>query len=190
MTPEQAPQPSPSTLGEPDSFLGKRPCLQVVLSIAVASAVLLLLFPGQSVLGVVVRVAVSSLGGIAVMVLVRRREQRAAGGSADRLVSLDRKLRRGVVPSAPQERQAMRDLVEQRLRRSRHRVAAQVFLAVMFCAVVVLAAVTASTRQTIGMALFSGAFLGWLVLYGSRRHRRLRAMRTKLAGGTASNAQP
>lgn len=171
------------------TFLGKHLWLQAALSILVASAVILLLFPGRSVLWVVVRVAVSSLGGIAVVILVRRMERRAAGGSTDRLVSLDQKLRRGDVPSAPQEQQAMRALVEQRLHRTRHRVAAQAFLAVLCCAVVVLTAVTAGLRHAVGTALFSGAFLSWLVLYGNHQDRRLRAMRTMLTSDTAPNAR-
>lgn len=54
----------------------------------------------------------------------------------------------------------MRDLVEARLHRTRHRVAAQVLLAVMLCGVVAATALTASLPRTLGMALFAGVFLG------------------------------
>src|SRR4051812_40456852 len=149
--------------------------VQVALSLLVACAVVLLLSPERSIASALLYVVFASVGGVGVMLAVRRREKRAAGGSVDSLVSLDRKLRRGEVPvpTAPQERQAMRDLVDQRLHRTRHRVAAQVFLTVLFCAVVVLTALTASLPQTLGMGLFAGVFLAWLVLYGNRQHRRL-----------------
>jgi Flp pilus assembly protein TadB len=163
-----------------NSFLGKHLWVQVGLSLLVTFAVVLLLFPGRPVASALLSVVFTSAGGVGVVLAVRRREKRAAGGSVDELVSLDRKLRRGEVPADPEERQAMRDLVEARLHRTRHRVAAQAVLAVMFCLVVVATALTASLPQTLGMALFAGVFLGWLVLYGNRQHRRLRTMRAEL----------
>ncbi|MDH6434619.1 hypothetical protein M2158_003096 [Streptomyces sp. SAI-144] len=172
-----------------NAFLGKHVWVQVVLSLLVACVVVLLLSPERSVASALLYVVFASVGGVGVMLAVRRREKRAAGGSVDRLVSLDRKLRRGEVPTAPQERQAMRDLVEQRLHRSRHRVAAQVLLAVLFCAGVVLTALTASLPQTLGMGVFAGVFLGWLVLYGNRQHRLLRAMRTELTAEAVQDLQ-
>ncbi|MFF7646063.1 hypothetical protein [Streptomyces canus] len=66
----------------------------------------------RSAASVPVRTAFASLGGIAVVTAVRREETRVAG-SRDGLVSLDRRLRRGEVPTTPGERQAMRDLAEQ-----------------------------------------------------------------------------
>ncbi|MEU1475870.1 hypothetical protein ACFYZ8_01035 [Streptomyces sp. NPDC001668] len=163
-----------------NTLLSRHLWLQFALSALVASAMVLLLFPEQSAASVLVRVAFASLGGIAVVLAVRRKEKRAAGGSVDGLVSLDRKLRRGEVPTAPEERRAMRDLVEQRLRRGRHRVAAQIFLAVLCGAVVVLTALTAGPRQTAGFAVISAAFMGWIVLYGNLQYRRLRTMREAL----------
>jgi len=168
-----------------NAYLGKHLWLQVALSVLIASAVVLLLFPERSAASAVTRVAVASLGGVIVLTVVRRKEKRAAGGSADDLVSLDRKLRRGEVPTDPHERQAMRDLAGQRLHRTRHRVAAQVFLAVMWSVLVALTALTASLRQTLGMAVVAGAFLIWLVLYGNRQHRRLRAMHEALTTDAA-----
>jgi Flp pilus assembly protein TadB len=168
-----------------NSYLGKHLWAQIALSLLVTSAVSMLLFPGRSLGTVLVRTAVVSAGAIAVMVAMRRREERAAGGSADRLVTLERKLRKGDVPVDPQERRAMRDLVEQRLHRTRHRVAAQVFLVVLFCTVVMATAATSGPRQTIGMAVFSGAFLSWLIYYGNRQHHRLRTMRDALASETS-----
>ncbi|MDH6551062.1 Flp pilus assembly protein TadB [Streptomyces sp. SAI-208] len=153
--------------------------LQYALSVLAASAMVLLLFPGKSPASVLARMAFTALGGIAVVMAVRRKEKRAAG-STDGLVVLDRKLRRGEVPTAPEERQAMGDLVEQRLHRSRHRVAAALFLAVLFGSLVVLTALTAGARQTVGFAVFSVVFLGWLVLHGNLQHRRLRTMREAL----------
>jgi Flp pilus assembly protein TadB len=163
-----------------NDYLGKHLWLQITLSVLVASAVVLLLFPERSVVSVVTRMAVASLGGVIVLTVVRRKEKRAAGGSVDDLVSLDRKLRRGEVPSDARERRAMRDVVEQRLHRSRHRVAAQIVLAVMWAVLVVLTALTAGPRQAVGIAVVAGAFLIWLVLYGNRQYRRLRTMREAL----------
>jgi Flp pilus assembly protein TadB len=162
-----------------NTLLSRHLWLRFALSALLASAMVLLLFPEQSTASVLVRVAFASLGGIVVVIAVRRREKRVAG-STDGLVSLDRKLRRGEAPTTPEERQAMRDLVEQRLHRTRHRVAAQIFLAVLCGAVVVLTALTAGPRQTLGFAVFGVAFLGWLVLQGNLQQRRLRTMRTAL----------
>ncbi|GAB2845644.1 hypothetical protein GCM10027074_10610 [Streptomyces deserti] len=170
--------------------LGKHLWLQVVLSVLLASAVVLLLFPERSVASVLTRMAFASLGGVAVLIVVRRKEKRAAGGSVDSLMSLDRKLRRGDVPTDPQERQAMRDLVEQRLHRTRHRVAALVVLAVMWTAFVVLMALAAGVRQAVGSAVVAGAFLIWLVLYGNRQNRRLRTMREALTTDGAVRHRP
>jgi Flp pilus assembly protein TadB len=165
-----------------NALLSRHLWLQLTLSVLVASALVLLLFPGRSPASVLVHLAFSSLGGIAVVIAVRRKEKRAAG-STDGLVALDRKLRRGEVPTAPEDRQAMRDLVEQRLHRTRHRVAAQIFLAVLCGAVLVLTALTAGARQTVGFAVFSAVFVGWLVLHGNLQHRRLRTMRAALTSG-------
>ncbi|WP_328747716.1 hypothetical protein OHT57_19445 [Streptomyces sp. NBC_00285] len=80
----------------------------------------------------------------------------------------------------------MRDLVEARLHRTRHRVAAQVLLAVMLCGVVAATALTASLPRTLGMALFAGVFLGRLILYGNRQCQRLCAMRAELTAEAAA----
>ncbi|MEU9172256.1 hypothetical protein AB0D34_31465 [Streptomyces sp. NPDC048420] len=165
-----------------NDLLSRHLWLQYLLSVLAASALVLLLFPGRSPASVLARMAFTALGGIVVVAVVRRKEKRAAG-STDSLVVLDRKLRRGEVPTAPEERQAMRDLVEQRLHRSRHRVAAQIFLVLLFGTVVVLTALTAELRQTLGFAVFSVVFVGWLVLYGNLQHRRLRTMRAALTAG-------
>ncbi|MFJ7181864.1 hypothetical protein ACIQXA_37170 [Streptomyces massasporeus] len=95
-------------------------------------------------------------------------------------MSLDRMLRRGEVPTDPQARRAMRDLVDQRLHRTRHRGAAQIVLAVMWTPLVVLMALTADLGQTLGMTVLAGSFLIWLVLHGNVQHRRLRTMREAL----------
>ncbi|WP_053851175.1 hypothetical protein [Streptomyces sp. NRRL B-24085] len=171
-----------------NTLISRHLWLQYVLTVLAASAVVLLLFPGRSPASVLVRMAFSALGGIAVLTAVRRKEKRAAG-STDGLITLDRRLRRGEVPTAPEERQAMRDLVEQRLHRTRHRVAAAVFLAVLFTALVVLTALTADVRQTVGFAVFSAVFLGWLVLYGNLQNRRLRTMRAALTAETPQESR-
>ncbi|MGW7090204.1 hypothetical protein ACWGH2_42880 [Streptomyces sp. NPDC054871] len=163
-----------------NALLAKRLWLQVVLSILIASAVVLLINPGESVAAVLLRLAATSTGGVLVLVMVRRKEKRAAGGSATSLAALDGKLRTGEVPTDPAERKAMRDLVEQRLHRGRHRVLATVFLACLFAFVVAMTAMTSGLRQTLGFALFSVIFVGWLIANGNLQNRRLRHMRGAL----------
>ncbi|MGW2913093.1 hypothetical protein ACWC9X_21900 [Streptomyces asoensis] len=163
-----------------NSFLGRHLWLQFVLSILLASALVMLLYPGRSAVSVVLRTAVVSVGGIVVVLVRRNREKKTAGGSTNGLVALDTKLRRGEVPGEPAEREAMRSLVTERLHRTRHRVAALVFLAVMFCTVTAMVALTSGTRQTIGFALLTVGFLSWSVVAGNRQQRRLRTMRAAL----------
>ncbi|MER6136175.1 hypothetical protein [Streptomyces sp. NPDC001815] len=169
-----------------NAFLGKHLWLQFALSILCASALVMLLFPGSSAASVVARTALMSTGGIAVVLVARRKEKRAAG-STDSLVVLDRKLRKGDVPVDPAQREAMRGLVDQRLHRTRHRVAALVFLAALFCSVTVLTALTSGTRQTIGFALFTVVFLGWSIANSTSQNRRLRTMEAALT--TADRAR-
>lgn len=163
-----------------NTFLSKHLWLQFTLCVLCAGVLVMLLYPGRSALSVFLRTAFVSVGGIAVALVVRRRERRAAGGSTDGLVSLDRRLRTGEVPVEPGEREAMRALVAQRLHRTRHRMAAMVFLAVLFCGVTVLVAATAGTRQTIGFALLTVVFLAWSIANGNLHHRRLLTMRAAL----------
>ncbi|MES9525273.1 hypothetical protein [Streptomyces capoamus] len=168
------------TAGRVSRFLGRHLWLQVVLSLLAASALIMLLFPGRSFASVLVRTAVTSVGAIAVLVVRRRRERRAAGGSADDLVSLDLKLREGEVPEDPQERRAMRDLVAQRLHRTRHRRAALVLLGVLFGGLTVLLALTGNARQSIGFGVLTVVFVGWIAYQGHVQDRRLRSMRAAL----------
>ncbi|AWT47124.1 MULTISPECIES: hypothetical protein [Streptomyces] len=169
-----------------NTYLAKHLWAQMLLSVLAASVLIMVVFPGRSFLSVVVRTAVMSAGGIAVVAAARRKEKRASGGSTDRMVALDRKLRKGDVPTDPEEREAMRGLVEQRLHRTRHRVLAQVGLTVLFGAVVAATAVTAGPRQTVGLTVLSVVFLGWCFFYGNRNHRRLLTMRRALSADTAA----
>ncbi|MFI2641954.1 hypothetical protein [Streptomyces sp. NPDC018610] len=169
-------------------FLAKHLWVQIVLSVLVAAALISLIYPGRPFPFVVARTAVISLGGIGVALATRRREKRAAGGTANGLVALDRKLRTGEVPSDPRERQAMRDLVGQRLHRTRHRVAALIFLAVLFGSITVLTALTAGPRQTIGMAVVTVVFNGWALHNSRLQNRRLRTMSAALRTGAPDGA--
>ncbi|MCX4238287.1 hypothetical protein [Streptomyces ortus] len=162
-----------------NTLLGKHIWLQFALSVLAGSVLVMLLFPGPSALSVVIRTTVVSAGAIA-SVLVARRWERRAAGSTDSLVVLDRKLRRGDVPTDPAERDAMRALVAQRLHSTRHRVPALVFLTFLFCAVTVLTALTGGPRQTIGLALLTVVFIGWSIYNSSLQQRRLHTMATAL----------
>ncbi|MGV9454546.1 hypothetical protein [Streptomyces sp. NPDC003635] len=169
-------------------FLARHLWAQLALSILAASVLVALLFPGRSFGTVLLRTAVMSVGGICVIVIARRKEKRAAGGKTNDLVSLDRKLRTGDVPQDPQEQSAMRDLVAQRLHRTRHRVAALIFLAALFTTITVLTALTQGLRQTIGMTLISVTFIGWMIYYSNLQNRRLHTMRAALQGRVAGGA--
>ncbi|MEV5732421.1 MULTISPECIES: hypothetical protein [unclassified Streptomyces] len=165
-----------------NDLMGRHLWLQITVSTLLATALIWCLYPSRSWVSILVRTVLCSLGAIAVVVSTRRRERRAAGGSTDRLVALEGRLRRGEAPTDPAERESMRALVEQRLHRTRHRVPAQIGLVLLFCAVTVLTALTAGPRQTLGLALFTVVFLGWSIPYGNLQHRRLRRMRSALAG--------
>ncbi|MEU0785681.1 hypothetical protein ABZ341_29365 [Streptomyces sp. NPDC006173] len=162
-------------------FLTRHLWFQFALSWLAATAVVLLIYPGRSVPGVLVRVVVTSVGALWVALRIRSREKRAAGGSTDGLVALERQLRTGEVPVEPERREAMRELVDRRAHRTRHRGAALVFLFLLFGGVVVLTALTAGPRQTIRFGLLTVAFLTWAVVGGGRGQRRLRHMRDLLA---------
>ncbi|WP_338693062.1 hypothetical protein V2W30_01865 [Streptomyces sp. Q6] len=164
------------------NFLAKNLWAQTALSIVVAALLIQLLYPGRSFLATLARVVVISLGGVGVTLAIRRREKRAAG-STDGLVSLDRRLRTGDVPTDPEERRAMRELVDQRLRRTRHRKAALVFLALMFVTITVLTALTAGPRQTIGFSVLTVLFIGWMTYMSNLQDRRLHTMDDALRSG-------
>jgi Flp pilus assembly protein TadB len=172
-----------------NTFLTERLWLQIALSILCATAAILLISPGESPMAVLLRVAACSIGGVFVLVLLRRGEKRAAGGSVTGLVSLDKKLRAGEVPTEPAERQAMRELVAQRLHRTRHHAAATVVLALLVVTLVILTAATSGLRQTVGYALLGVTGLGWLVIEGKRQRRRLRDMREALGVAPDASAE-
>lgn len=155
--------------------------LQFVLSWLATTAFVLLIYPGRSVPAVLARVAASSVGAVWFILRIRSREKRATGSSTDGLVDLDGQVRRGEVPADPERREAMRELVDRRLHRTRHRGAALVFLFLLFGGVTVLTALTAGPRQTIGIGLLSVAFLTWAVIGGGRGRQRLLRMRELLA---------
>ncbi|MBL1082369.1 hypothetical protein JK359_10300 [Streptomyces actinomycinicus] len=161
-------------------FLARHVGVQLVLSILAASALIMLLFPGRSVLSVLVRTTITSVGAVAVVLAQRRRERRAAGGSVDDVVALGLKLRRGEVPSAPDERRAMRALVAQRLHRMRHRVPALVLLAFLFTAGTLLTVLTGSPLQAVAFGVFAVLCVGWSIHNSNVQHRRLRSMEAAL----------
>ncbi|MFD5185940.1 hypothetical protein ACFWMQ_25725 [Streptomyces sp. NPDC058372] len=172
------------------TFVARNLWFQVLLSILGASGLVLLISPGQSPSAVLGRVAVSSLGGVAVLLAVRRKEKRATGTDTTGLVSLDRRLRTGEVPADPAEREALRALVAKRLHRARNRPWALAFLVLLFGGVAVLTALTAGPRETIGFTLLAVAFPTWLFFNGRKQLRRLRRMREALDGAPRPGAGP
>ncbi|WP_333768977.1 hypothetical protein [Streptomyces sp. IBSBF 2435] len=161
--------------------------LQFTAAWLLAAAFVLLLNPGRSPLGVLVRVVACSLGAVWMTVRRRQRERAVAGGSADELVVLDHMLRRGEVPQDAERRHAMRELVDQRLNRTRHRKSALVFIAALLIAVVVLSAFTSSLWHTIGFGVFSAVFFAYLYLVGGATLHRLQRMRDALADTTPAD---
>ncbi|MEU8789355.1 hypothetical protein [Streptomyces sp. NPDC048643] len=155
--------------------------LQFVLSWLATTALVLLIYPGRSLPAVLARVAAGCVGAVWFTLRIRSREKRATGSSTDGLVTLEAQLRRGEVPTDPERREAMRELVDRRLHRTRHRGAALVFLFLLFGGVAVLTALTAGPRQTIGVGLLAVAFLTWAVIGGGRGRQRLLRMRELLA---------
>ncbi|MEW2165529.1 hypothetical protein AB0912_21410 [Streptomyces sp. NPDC007084] len=177
-------------LAKLSDVLARHLWLQFVLSWLAATAVVLLLYPGRSVASVLIRVAATSVGAVWLTLRARSREKRAVGGSTDALVTLEGQLRRGEVPADPERREAMRELVDRRLHRTRHRGAALVFLFLLFGGVVVLTALTAGPWRTLGFGLLTAAFLTWAVIAGQRGRRGLLRMRDLLATTPAAPGSP
>ncbi|WP_420037123.1 hypothetical protein ACN2WE_37260 [Streptomyces sp. cg28] len=170
-------------------FLARHLWVQLLLGVLAGAVVVQLLYPQGSFGAVLIRTVFTSFGGVCFVLVMRRKERRAAG-STDGLISLDRRLRTGDVPSDPGERQAMRRLVDQRLHRTRHRKAALAFLTVLFVGVTVGTAFTAGPRQTIGMAIVTVVFLSWMSYISSLQNRRLHAMDAALAGAPSGIGSP
>ncbi|MER8018204.1 hypothetical protein ACIQ7S_15160 [Streptomyces griseoluteus] len=167
-------------MGRINEFFIRNVWAAVVLGVVAASLVTWVLFADRSFGTVLVRTCFYSVAGIAVALARRRKEKRAAGGSLDRLVRVEQSLRTGEVPSAPEDRAAMREIVGRRLHQTRHRVAALIFLVALFAGIAVLVGLTARPPQTIAFVVFGVAFLGWMVWSGNRQDRRLRTMRDAL----------
>lgn len=96
-------------------------------------------------------------------------------------------LRHDEVPSDPQQRRPMGELVDRRLGRTRHRTAALVSMAVLLAGVVAVVASVSGLGRTLGYGAFSLAFFLYLY-FGSRvGPRRLQRMRTALAPPAANH---
>ncbi|WP_320782831.1 hypothetical protein [Streptomyces sp. CRN 30] len=177
-------------MGKVNRFLAERLWLQMILSILLASAVITIIYPGPSVASTIVRTAVMSVGAVGVILAVRGKEKRAAGGTTGRLVSLDAQLRKGEVPAGPTEREAMRELVGQRLHRTRHRRLALAGMTALWGGVVTLTAFTFGLRQTVGLTLLGVAFIAWLVLHGRLQIQRMHRMREALDDSARTAGRP
>ncbi|MFK4110877.1 hypothetical protein [Streptomyces sp. NPDC002176] len=169
-------------MGRINDFFIRHVWAPIVLGVVVASVVTWVLFGGNPV-ATVVRVCLYSVAGLGFMLARRRKEKRAAGGSMDRLVRVEQRLRAGETPSDPEDRRIMREIVERRLHQTRNRVPALVFLALLFAGITVLTGFTASPWRTVGLAVFGVVFLGWMIWNSNRQTHRLRTMRDALQGG-------
>ncbi|MER7108130.1 hypothetical protein [Streptomyces sp. NPDC000229] len=159
-----------------NAWLGEHLWATVLLSLVAAAALITLISPGRPWWQVLLRVAVISLGGVAVIYVRRHREKRATGGSDRTVVALEEKLRRGEVPEEAGEREAMARLVEHRLHASRHWRWAAVGMFLLIGLVAVAVAATADAPVAIGCTVFSVAFLAWLTRSAVRHRRQLRHM--------------
>ncbi|MFF5158276.1 hypothetical protein ACFY3N_18895 [Streptomyces sp. NPDC000348] len=166
------------------TFFGRHVWAQVLLVVLLGWAVIMLMSPGEPALVVLVRAAVTSVGAVAVLLVLRAREKRAAGGSGDRLVTLDRRLRHGEIPSSPADREAMLNLVEQRLHRTRHRRPALVGLYLMYALLVTAPLLLGDVRQALVCGLLGAITLPLLTWQGGRQVRRLHEVRETLRKGT------
>ena len=154
--------------------------LQIVCSWALATVMVLLVFPGRSPLSSLIRVMLCSTAAVWIAVRRRRREKAVAGGSAHDLVTLDHMLRRGTVPTEPAQREAMRTLVDRRLHRTRHRKAALVFMGVLLSCVATATFFTTSLPRAAAYGVFCVAFFAYLVVAGGMALHRLDFMRASL----------
>ncbi|MBY8880853.1 hypothetical protein [Actinacidiphila acidipaludis] len=93
-------------------------------------------------------------------------------------------IRKGQVPTDPARRDAMRDLVDQRLHRTRHRKTALVVMAVLLTAVAASTFFTTSPPRAAAYCVFSAASFAYLVVVGGAALHRLRRLRDSL-GATA-----
>lgn len=165
-----------------NTFFGRHIWAQVLLVVLLGWAVIMLMSPGEPPLVVLARSAVTSVGAVAVLLVLRAREKRAAGGSGDRLVTLDRRLRHREIPSSPADREAMLDLVEQRLHRTRHRRPALAVLCLMYALLVAAPLLLGQVRQALVLGLLGAIILPLLTWQGGRQVRRLREVRETLRG--------
>lgn len=165
-----------------NTFFGRHVWAQVLLTVLLGSAVITLMSPGEPPLVVLTRAAVMSACSVAFLLMLRAREVRAARGSADRLVTLDRRLRRGEIPSSSTDRDAMLELVEQRLHRTRHRRPALVALYLMWALLVVASLLLGNVRQALICGILGAVVLPLLTWHGGRQIRRMRDVRETLRG--------
>ncbi|MGC5000198.1 hypothetical protein [Streptomyces sp. DT195] len=167
-----------------NDFFIRHSWVSIVLGVVAASVLTWMLYPGRSPGATVVRACLYSVAGVAAVLARRRKEKRFAGGSTERLVSVEQHLRTGEVPSDPEEREAMREIVDRRLHQTRHRVVGLVFLAVLFAGATVLFGLTGGPLRTVGLAVFGVVFMGWLTWNSNRQTRRLRTMRDAMRSGS------
>ncbi|CAM5278745.1 hypothetical protein SAVIM338S_00103 [Streptomyces avidinii] len=176
---------------EVNKWLALHPWVQGVLLAVVGAGVILLVSPGRSPLEALLRASSGAVGATAMLLLMRRRERRAiSAASEEDYVSLDDRLRHGEVPESEEERAAMGRLVQDRLRKQRHRGWALAFLFLLFGSVTTLAAASGGVRQAVVLAVIATAFLTWLTWNSVHQHRLLVRMAGELpaAAGSASRS--
>lgn len=162
-------------------WLALHPWVQGVLTGVVGAGVTLLMDPGSSLPGTLLRVGVGALGATGTLRLVRRKERRVSGAASERdYVALDDRLRHGEVPESAAERAAMGKLVRQRLHTMRHRHWAVAFLYLMFGSIAVAVAVTGGVRQIVVYSLLTVTFLAWMTWNSIHQHRILVRMAGQL----------
>ncbi len=163
---------------------------QIALMVLAAWTLIAIISPDTASVELLYRVAASAAAVTGILLMYRRRERRAAGGTARHYAKLDHELKRGRVPEDPAERQAMRNLVAQRLRTTRHHRLALALLYALFASLLTATLVTGDTREIVGLGVLSVAFLGWVTWYSTHQRRLLKHLHTRLSTDTPAISPP
>ncbi|MEO3749150.1 hypothetical protein [Streptomyces sp. B6B3] len=167
-------------MGRLTSWLTQHMWAQIALMVLVAWTLILIISPDTASAETLYRVAGSAIAVTGIVLVFRRRERRAAGGSARHYATLDHALKRERVPDDPAERRALRNLVAQRLRTTRHHRMALVLLYALFASLVAATLATGDVREIVGFGALSAGFLGWITWYSTHQRRLLKRMHTRL----------
>ncbi|MCK8677676.1 hypothetical protein [Streptomyces lichenis] len=154
--------------------------VQLALSVAAATAVLLLLHATHPGSGWGLYGIPGAIGTGVVLYSQRRRQKELVGGTTEGLVRVEEALVREEVPDEPRERAALSRVVEQRLEATRRRPVALVLLYAMFGVIFAVIALDGGGPSLIVYGLIFAGALFWITWAGGRQRRRLERMGSAL----------